>query len=196
MDSRLGFIMILVHYSKTLRTSTVLAQKSHGDNGAEASRIRREIDSLQLSKIEIERRISELESQLHEIEGDGQSRGFPFVGGASGGGDYMPFSVEILDNVKIPSERDYCIQFGDLSHECLQWQLALNRNLSAGCSRSAMWHAHNYLVTLERFMCQPREMTCGRQPMVTLPWDSGAALPRPDKQHVARSWWHVTLPCP
>ncbi|KAI8554732.1 hypothetical protein RHMOL_Rhmol05G0121000 [Rhododendron molle] len=36
---------------------------------------------------------------------------------------------------------------------------------------SAMWHAHNFLVTLERFMCQPREMACGCQPMVTLPWD-------------------------
>ncbi|KAI8552902.1 hypothetical protein RHMOL_Rhmol06G0304400 [Rhododendron molle] len=37
-------------------------------NGAEASRIRREIDSLKSSKIEIERRISVLESQLRDID--------------------------------------------------------------------------------------------------------------------------------
>lgn len=39
-------------------------------NEAEASRIRREIDSLKSSKIEIERRISALESQLRDIDGN------------------------------------------------------------------------------------------------------------------------------
>ncbi|KAG5535473.1 hypothetical protein RHGRI_023293 [Rhododendron griersonianum] len=55
-------------------------------NGAEASRIRREIDSLKSSKIEIERCISALESQLRDIKGDGRSQSFPSIGGAASGG--------------------------------------------------------------------------------------------------------------
>ncbi|KAF7140665.1 hypothetical protein RHSIM_Rhsim06G0083700 [Rhododendron simsii] len=55
------------------RFSLSLQRRAMESNGAEASQIRREIDSLKLSKIEIERRISALESQLRDIEGDGWS---------------------------------------------------------------------------------------------------------------------------